>query len=102
MPVSSIGDGSCPRSSAVCSDPASPPTSHSRGYRCRDDLGEVVEDVASVAQKVAVRDLHDQPAAPVEHQGHCKPTGDEMRLHDPIQQGEALSRLELPEGLPPL
>ena len=49
-------------------------------------LGQVVEEVAAVAEGVAVRDLDDEPGVAFDHQGGAVAAGDDVRVDGALEQ----------------
>ena len=65
-------------------------------------LRQVVEEVAAVAERVAVGDLDDEPGVAFDHQRHAVPAGDDVAVDGALQHLHPPGGGELPEGRSPL
>ena len=60
-------------------------------------LRQIVEEVAPIAERVAVRDLDDESGVPLDHQRRAVPAGDDVAVDRPLQHLLPLGDRELPE-----
>ena len=60
-------------------------------------LRQIVEEVAAIAERVAVRDLDDEPGVPLDHQRRAVPASDDVAVDRPLQHLLPLGDRELPE-----
>ena len=55
-------------------------------------LRRIVEEVASIAERVAGRDLDDESGVPLDHQRHAAPAGDDVAVDRPLLSSAAPGR----------
>ena len=65
-------------------------------------LGQVVEEVAAIPERVAVGHLDDESGAALDHHRRAVPAGDDVAVDGLLEQRLPLGGGEGPEGRPPL